>query len=112
MSDFPVYQPSGGSGDVQSAAGSSSWLVLVEYSNGGQAKPPTLIEQVGDAHADVESAIAAARQAASDFEPPDPFSPQGRRMFRTGDREFLTIIDGAMSTFHFITRVAEELGSS
>jgi hypothetical protein len=27
-----------------------------------------------------------------------------------GDREFLTIIDGAMSMFHFSTRVAEYLG--
>ncbi len=110
MSDFPVYQPTGGA-EAQSVSG-GTWLVLVEYSNSGEAKPPTLIEQIGDAHSDVESAIAAARQAAFDFEPPDPFSPQQRRMFRTGDREFLTVIDGAMTTFHFVTRVAEDLGSA
>jgi hypothetical protein len=113
VNEFPVYQPSGSSDDAQPAGGSNgSWLVLVEYSNAGQSKPPTLIEQIGDAYADVESAIAAAQRTAFDFEPPDPFSPQGRRMFRTGDRQFLTVIDGAMSTFHFVTRVAEELGSA
>ncbi len=87
-------------------------MVLVEFSNAGQAKPPTLIEQVGDSYGDLESALAAGQRAASDFEPPDPFSPQGRRIYRTGDREFLTVIDGAMSTFHFVTRVAEYLGEA
>ena len=111
MSEFPVYQPSGGSHGAGETAGTGvTWLVLVEFSNHGESKPPTLVEQVGGNYDDLEAAIEAARRAAFEFEPPDPFSPQGRRVFRMGDREFLTIIDGAMSMFHFSTRVAEYLG--
>lgn len=89
------------------------WYVLVEYSNQGQAKPPTLIDfPVRDGIEDYEQAIAEAERQAFQFEPPDPFSPKGRRVFRSADREFLTIIEGAMSTFHFTTRVAQFLGKA
>ncbi|HLT61564.1 MAG TPA: hypothetical protein VK020_10255 [Microlunatus sp.] len=112
MTEFPVYQPSGRAGADPAAGSASTWCVLVEFSNHGEAKPPTLLDQVGGKYSDLESALTAARTAAFEYEPPDPFSPQARRVFRTGDREFLTVIDGAMSTFHFFTRVAEYLGEA
>lgn len=95
---YDVYQ-----GQPESA-GSQEWLVLVEYSNQGQAKPPTLLKFPASGFATREEALVEAERQAADFNPPDPFSPQGRKIYSDGDG-FLTIIQGAMSTFHFSTRV-------
>jgi hypothetical protein len=109
VSEFPVYQP----GQSSEAKPEGMFYVLVEFSNQGQAKPPTLIEYgVEQAFPSLEQAQQEARRIAFEFEPPDPFSPQGRQIFQTGDREYVTIIQGAMSTFHFFTRVAQYLGGS
>jgi hypothetical protein len=92
-------------------AGNQEWLVLVEYSNQGQAKPPTLIKFPAGGFATREEARAEAERQAVDFTPPDPFSPQGRKVYADGDG-FLTVIQGAMSTFHFSTRVVQFRGET
>ncbi len=91
------------------SAGNQEWLVLVEYSNQGDAKPPTKIQFVSNNLASREEASVEAKRQAIDFSPPDPFSPKGRKIYSDGDG-FLTIIEGAMSTFHFSTRVVRYLG--
>lgn len=109
MTDFPVYEP----GQSSQANPESMFYVLVEFSNHGEAKPPTLIEYgVEEAFPSLDQAKQEARRIALEFEPPDPFSPQGRQVFQTGDREYVTIIQGAMSTFHFSTRVAQYVGGA
>jgi hypothetical protein len=100
---YDVYQGQPESTDSQ------EWLVLVEYSNQGDAKPPTLIKFPTGGFATREDALAEAERQAIDFSPPDPFSPQGRKIYYDGDG-FLTIIQGAMSTFHFGTRVVRFRG--
>ena len=100
---YDVYEGEPGSAENQ------DWQVLVEYSNRGDAKPPTLIVFQGDSFATREEALAEAERQATDFDPPDPFSPQGRMIYRDGDG-YLTIVQGAMSTFHFSVRVVRFLG--
>jgi hypothetical protein len=101
---YNVYQ-----GQPQGDAEGQEWHVLVEYSNRGDAKPPTRIDfPSGDFTSREEALVEAERQAYS-FKPPDPLSPQSRTVFRDGDA-YLTMIKGAMSTFHFSTRVVRFLG--
>lgn len=85
--------------------------MVSEYSNGGDRKPPTLIRSAKGEFATRAIALAAAERQAFDFEPPDPFSPQGRSIYRDG-AGFLTVIEGAMSTFHFTTRVVQIVGKA
>lgn len=88
------------------------WQVLVEYSNRGEAKPPTVVEVLGRPHATREIALQAAQRCAFEFQPPDPFSPQGRQVFRDGPDAFLAIIQGAMSTFHMSVRIVQHVGDA
>ncbi|MFC7620441.1 hypothetical protein [Microlunatus sp. GCM10028923] len=109
MTEFPVYKP----GQSSEATPENMFYVLVEFSNHGEAKPPTLIEYgVEQAFPTLEQATQEARRVAFEFEPPDPFSPAGRQVFQTNEREFVTIIQGAWTTFHFFTRVGQYLGGS
>ncbi|HEY5821916.1 MAG TPA: hypothetical protein VIT20_08065 [Propionibacteriaceae bacterium] len=86
-----------------------TFRVLVEYTNQGQAKPSTLIEVFGRRYSDLDEAVRSAQDSAFSFRPPDPWSPQGRTVYRVGEREYLTMIDGVTATFHFTTRVVEEV---
>lgn len=87
------------------------WYVMVEYSNQGQAKPPTVVKIVAGPFEARDRAREAARDEAVSFRPPDPMSPQKRVVYRLGDDELMTFVEGAMSTFHFRTFTAELLGS-
>lgn len=88
------------------------WRVAVEYSNKGEAKPPTIVAVRGGSYPTREEALAAAQQEAFSYDPPDPFSPQGRQVFRDGPDAFLAIIQGAMTTFHMSVRVVQHLGDA
>lgn len=96
-SDDPTSQPT------------ERWHVLVEFANRGDAKPPTKIVFAPTIHRNREDALVEAQERAFSYDPPDPFSPQGRQVFRDGDG-FLTVVKGAMSTFHFSTRAVRFLG--
>ncbi|WP_322936532.1 hypothetical protein [Nocardioides bizhenqiangii] len=121
MSNYEVYDAGGGevpwelredpveprTDDVD-----GGWMVAVEYSNKGQAKPPTIVSVRGRSHPTREEALAAAQQEAFSYDPPDPFSPQGRRVFRDGPDGFLAVIEGAMTTFHMSVRVVQHIGDA
>lgn len=105
--DYDVYQ------DPEQAATAPDdggiWQVSVEYANGGQAKPPTIVEISREQYGSRQEALEAAKGAAFDFRPPDPLSPRERLVYRE-DGGYLTVVHGAMSTFHFRTRAVEFLG--
>lgn len=87
------------------------WYVMVEYSNQGQAKPPTVVKIVAGPFDHRDRAREVAQEEAVAFRPPDPMSPRKRVVYRLGDDELMTFVEGAMSTFHFRTFTAELLGS-
>ncbi len=101
---YDVYQ------GQQDDADGQEWHVLVEYSNRGNMKPPTLLKFPSGNFASREEAMVAAERAAYEFEPPDPMAPQGRKVFSDGETAFLSIVEGAMTEFHFSTRVVRYLG--
>jgi hypothetical protein len=114
---YEVYSPDSATGSGAGAAavpgqGGGPWYVAVEYSNQGQAKPPTLVEVSPTPCADRTEAVARAQRYAFEFDPPDPFSPQGRRVFRDGPDGFLVIIQGAMTTFHMSVRILQHVGDA
>ncbi|WP_134766363.1 hypothetical protein [Nocardioides sp. 1609] len=90
------------------ATGEVLWQVLVEYSNRGDAKPSTVVEVFRERYRDVESADEAALEIARTYDPPDPWSPQGRTVFREA-AGYLTVVRGATKSFHFSTRVVQEV---
>ncbi|KRA37349.1 MULTISPECIES: hypothetical protein [unclassified Nocardioides] len=104
---YETYEPVAG---PAAGAEPGPWRVAIEYSNKGQAKPPTIV-QIGSTefvnHAD---ALATARRTAFEYDPPDPWSPQGRDVFRDGPNGFLVVIQGATATFHMSVRLVEHLG--
>ena len=114
---YDIYQPPGGespeSGEVaQRAQAGGPWMIVVEFSNEGNVKPPTVIDILPDEFSSREDAHQAAEQVAIAYRPPDPFAPQARDVFADGPDGFLTIVQGAVSTFHFSTRVVQYRGST
>ena len=81
------------------------WRVAIEYSNQGQSKPSTIVQVGRTVHKDRNTAMRAAKRGAFEFDPPDPWSPQRREVFRDGRSGFLVIIHGATSTFHMSVRI-------
>lgn len=113
---YDVYQPPSASstepaGD-QAGRRTGPWMIVVEFSNEGDVKPPTVIDVLPDRFSTREEAHQAAEQVAIVYRPPDPFAPQSRDVFADGPDGFLTIVQGAMSTFHFSTRVVQYRGST
>lgn len=116
---YEMYEP--GSGPAPTDAGGPAlaeglgdagpWRVAIEYSNQGQAKPPTIVQLGRTAHADRTQALLAARRASFEFDPPDPWSPQGREVFRDGPDGFLVVIQGATSTFHMRVRIVAQIAA-
>jgi hypothetical protein len=110
---YEPYQPDGTASPVgpdSSLGAEGPWRIAVEYSNKGQAKPSTIVQIGNTAHADRTAALLAAKQVAFEYAPPDPWSPQGREVFRDGPDGFLVIIQGATSTFHMSVRIVAPVG--
>ena len=89
--------------------GDGAWFVAVEFSNQGQAKPPTVVQIGSTPYDDREQALAAARLAAFRFQPPDPWSPEARRVYADGPDGFLVMIKGATSVFHLRVRIVRSI---
>ena len=110
VSDYEVY----GAADQQYDApseGDGPWVVVIEFSNGGQAKPPTKL-QFGKTIFPVRAdALAAAQRAAFEFAPPDPWAIKGRDVFRDGPEGFLVVLRGATSTFHMSVRLVQPVAA-
>lgn len=93
-------------------ADNGPWLVVLEYANGAEQRPATVIDVGGVQHPSRDVALAAARKSAFEFDPPDPYSPQSRQVFRDGPDGFLVIIEGAMSSWHMSVRVVQHVGDA
>ncbi len=112
---YQPYEPGGAAAAPAPAPGEDPlgsdgpWRVVIEYSNQGQAKPPTLVQIGRNVHAERHIALQAAKRAAFEFDPPDPWSPRGRQVFRDGPDAFLVVIEGATSTFHMSVRIVAEV---
>jgi hypothetical protein len=108
--NYEVYSPD--AAPEKGGVPGTSWQVVIEYSNKGQAKPPTIVEVSSTQHPSRESALTAAEKHAFAYNPPDPFSPQGRTVYRDGPDGYLVVIQGAMTTFHMSVRIVQLVGSA
>lgn len=108
---YETYVPAAAGLPAQptSEAGAGPWKVAIEYSNQGQAKPPTIVQIGSTDFTRHKDALAAARRTAFEHNPPDPWSPQGRQVFQDGPDAFLVIIEGATTTFHMSVRLVVPL---
>lgn len=107
---YETYEPVREPAEPTSAGAPGPWRVAIEYSNQGQAKPPTIVQIGSTEFAGREDALASARRTAFEYDPPDPWSPRGRDVFRDGRDGFLVVIQGATATFHMSVRLVEHLG--
>lgn len=98
--------------DPAGPAGTGPWQVAVEFANDAQQRPPTVVVIDSEQHAGRDDALAAARRTAFEYDPPDPYSPQSRQVFRDGPDGFLVIIEGAMSTWHMSVRAVQHIGDA
>ncbi len=106
MTDFPLYRSPGSNGTADGL-----WYVLVECPGQSESTPTVGIRfGVDEAFGDLETALAAAERCAFDYVPGDAAADNGRQVFRTGERDYTTIIDCVWSTYHFVTRVAQHVG--
>lgn len=104
MADYQVYGGAPAADD-----GPQRWQVLVEYSNRGDVKPPTIVRIDSKDFTSRADALAAAERTAFEFDPPDPWSLQQRKVYRDGPDGFLVILEGATTTFHMSVRVVVPL---
>ncbi len=105
---YDAYEP-GSSAEADGPGGSGPWRVALEYSNQGQAKPPTIVQIGRTLHDRRADALEAAVRACHEFSPPDPWSEQSRQIYRDGPDGFLVILEGAASTFHMSVRIVAPL---
>lgn len=98
--------------DSPTPAGAGPWQVAVEYAAAVQDRPATVVQIDGEQHASRDDALVAAQRAAFEFDPPDPFAPQSRQVFRDGPDGYLVVIHGAMSTWHMSVRVVQHVGDA
>ncbi|GAA4095873.1 hypothetical protein ACFFOS_04610 [Nocardioides kongjuensis] len=108
---YDTYEPSAAAGPAEpDVTGQGPWRVLVEYSNRGDLKPPTVVQVGKTEHAERGVALEAALRACREFNPPDPAFEQSRQVYRDGPDGFLVVLEGAMSTFHMSVRIVSPLG--
>ena len=111
---YDTYEPSVAAvpaGAESEGKGSQGpWRVLVEYSNRGDLKPPTVVQVGKTEHAERGTALEAALRACREFNPPDPAFEQSRQVYRDGPDGFLVVLEGAMSTFHMSVRIVSPIG--
>lgn len=65
---YEVYSPDATTDAAGAGTQGGSWHVAAEYSNKGDAKPPTVVQVDGTALASREAALAAAEKAAFRYE--------------------------------------------
>jgi hypothetical protein len=101
MADYHVY------GEPPPVSEEGDWQVLVEYSNNGQKKPPTIVKVASQVFDSRDAALEAARATAFSFNPPDPWSLSLRKVYRDGADGFLVVLEGATTTFHMSVRIVQ-----
>jgi hypothetical protein len=109
---YEQYEPAGqATSEARAGAAAEQWCVIIEYSNRGDAKPPTRLDVRPDRFGTRKDATAEAARLAFEYQPPDPMSPQGRQVYEVADG-YLVVIRGAMSTFHINVRPARVVGEA
>lgn len=116
MPEYEVWSPAGSQPDPSPARDPAvpqveRWQVLVEFAAPANTRPTTevvVFPVVFDTRAE---ALAEAEHQAVHHEPPDPTMPQGREVYADGEG-FLTVVQGAMSVYHFSTRVVRLITST
>ncbi|MEQ6901690.1 hypothetical protein [Nocardioides sp. YIM 152588] len=113
---YEVYDPDGSDGGPAAAPAPPEpgavgpWRVVIEFTSRGDAKPPTKLQFGRLTFQSRDEAMEAALRAAWEFNPPDPWSPQGREVFADGADGFLAVIQGASSkSFHMTVRIVRPL---
>ena len=106
----PAAEPAPGAPRVAGLGDEGPWRVAIEYSNGGESKPPTVVVIGRTLYSTRGEALQAARRTASEYNPPDPWSPRAREVFRGGPDGFLVLIQGATTTFHMSVRIVAPVG--
>ena len=106
----PAAEPAPGAPRVAGLGDEGPWRVAIEYSNGGESKPPTVVVIGRTLYSTRGEALQAARRTASEYNPPDPWSPRAREVFRDGPDGFLVLIQGATTTFHMSVRIVAPVG--
>ncbi|WP_141013779.1 hypothetical protein [Nocardioides sambongensis] len=110
MTDYEVYGGDQSPTPRYGGPGEGPWRVVIEYANGGQAKPPTVVKVGRSVFVERAEAWQAARKAAFEFKPPDPWSPSGREVFQDGPDGFLVVIQGASTKqFHMTVRLVQPI---
>jgi hypothetical protein len=108
---YEMYEPADGPAAAAAGLGDEGpWRVAIEYSNGGESKPPTVVMIGRTLYPTRAEALQAARRTASQYDPPDPWAPRGREVFRDGPDGFLVLIQGATTTFHMSVRIVAPVG--
>lgn len=108
---YEQYEPPSDGAGGDGAPEREVWCVIVEYSNSGDRKPPTILKVLPGRHRNRTEAMAAAARQAFEYRPPDPMSPQGREVFQVDDG-YVVIIAGAVTTFHISLRAARVVGTA
>lgn len=86
-----------------------NYVVLVEQTTGsGEAKRWDLVWPPFGPGGRAE-ARAHAERTAYEFVPANPYSEQGRSVFRLDEDSYLVRVEGMMSSFHFRVSVAQAL---
>jgi hypothetical protein len=107
---YEVYSPNTATGTPGGDRRRGRWHVAIEYSNEGQSRPPTVVRVTDTHYTDREEALAAAEKYAREYDPPDPFSPRGRQIYRDGPDGYLVVIAGKVTIFHMSVRVVQYVG--
>lgn len=102
---MPSEPPAGDAREPSNA----QYTVLVEQlvPRGGMVLAGSVSEQ---SWIDLDQARAEAEGTAWSFRPRHPMSEQARTVYRLRTDEYLSVVEGATTTFQFRTLVAEQLG--
>lgn len=88
------------------------WRVVILTDTGAREGGPATQATIGrNDHPTREAALASARETAFTYQPSDPFSPQGRQVYKDRDG-FIVVIQGAMTEWVMRVRVVQRLGSA
>ncbi|MBS43133.1 MAG: hypothetical protein CMH83_08255 [Nocardioides sp.] len=105
MSEYEPYRAPGAADEARfRGGGEQDWRVVLEYSNRGDAKPPTKLDVVEETYPSRDAALVAAEEQALTYFPPDPWNVQKRTVLADGPDGFLVVLEGLTSTYHFRSR--------
>jgi hypothetical protein len=85
----------------------SQWRVLLEENIGGADRKEWHISDIYEVNGGREEARAVARELAMRHEPKHPALPQERAVYQVSADEWITLVMGMRSRYHYRVTVAE-----